>query len=131
MKREQLVVEARAKIIWGEPASSVRHFLMTNGFTAAEAGAEVSKHMKERLGSIRRNGLASLIVGVPLIVIGVALCQHALHYKMTAAGARSARGLGAEVAIGLAAGGYGLWKAVNGVVAIVRPSDEDRSLTDM
>ncbi len=131
MKREQLVVEARAKIIWGEPAASVRHFLITNGFSEAEAEAEISRHQRERYGSIRRQGIAAIIVGLPLLVIGVVLAQHVVHCDTTAIGAPSTRALQGELAIALIAGGYGLWKLVNGIFALVKPSSEDRSITEL
>ena len=131
MKREQLVIEARAKIIWGEPAASVRQFLVANGFSEAEAEAEISRHQRERYGSIRRQGIVGIMVGVPLVIAGVAIIQHVLHYDRSAAGVMSYRGLSVEMGAGLLAGGYGLWKLVDGIFALVKPSSEDRSLTDM
>jgi hypothetical protein len=131
MKREQLVVEARAKIIWGESAASVCEFLVANGFSEAEARAEISRHQKERNSSIRRQGIAGILVGVPLVVIAVMLLEHAIHYDKAAAGIFGNRRVGFETVAGLLAAGYGLWKSVNGIFALMKPSSEDRSLTEL
>lgn len=131
MKREQLVVEARAKIIWGEPAASVRDFLVANGFSQADAELEITRHQKERNSSIRRQGIAGIVVGVPLVVIAAVVVQQVLHHISAATGSRGTRGWGIVVAAGLLAGGYGLWKLVDGVLALVKPSSEHRSLTDL
>ncbi|MGD0814732.1 MAG: hypothetical protein ABSA83_14090 [Verrucomicrobiota bacterium] len=48
MMTEDLMTEARAKIIWGEPASDVRGFLLARGISETEANATIKELTQER-----------------------------------------------------------------------------------
>jgi hypothetical protein len=42
MNTDDLIVEARARIVWGDEPASVRSFLTSNGMAAAEADAKIT-----------------------------------------------------------------------------------------
>jgi hypothetical protein len=44
MNPDQLIMEARARIIWGESSSSVRDFLISNGISDMDADAPQPEH---------------------------------------------------------------------------------------
>ena len=67
MNPGDLIVEARAKIIWGEASSSVRYFLTSNGMSAADADAKIREFTLERNAEIRKLGIKNVLIGVALI----------------------------------------------------------------
>ena len=67
MKPEQVIIEARAKIIWGEPSSSVRDFLISNGISAIEADAKIKDFNVERNTEIRRLGIKNSVIGAAIL----------------------------------------------------------------
>ncbi len=48
MNVDKVIWEARARIIWGEPARSVRDFLVSNGISRAVAEAKLKEFESER-----------------------------------------------------------------------------------
>ena len=77
MNLRGFMVEARAKIMWGESPSSVREFLTSKGISAAEAEATIKELTLERNAEIRRLGsgrivIGSVLIGVPGILLGLA-----------------------------------------------------------
>ncbi len=54
MNPNELIVEARARIIWGEESPSVRCFLTSNGMSAADA--QLAAFNRERNAEIRKLG---------------------------------------------------------------------------
>ncbi len=125
---EKLLVEARAKIIWGEAAESVREFLMSNGMSGPEADEQIKAFNLERNREIRKLGIKNTLIGAGLLsVSGITI--HSLlaipanyGYRLSAG-----RGVGIMVLVGL----YGLWKLTNGIIYLVRPQSEHESITDL
>jgi len=124
MEPDKLISEARARIIWGEPSSSVRDFVISNGISDMDADAKIKDFNLERNAEIRRRGIKNILIGVALIgVAGISL-----YLILTSSlNVRRGRGFGAVIVGGV----YGIWKLVNGIIDLVRPQSEDGSISDM
>ena len=128
MDTEKLITEARAKIIWGEAAESVRDYLTSNGMPGPEADEQIKAFNRERNREIRKMGIKNTLIGAVLtaisgIVIYLLLAKSEIPHSSTSAG----RGLGILVLGGV----YGLWKLVNGIIYLVRPQSEHQSISDL
>ena len=131
MKMDDLLSEARAKIIWGEPSASVRDFMTSNGFSDKDAEVKIKEFTTERNNEIRR-------IGVKKILIGAALTAGAgglLYLEFRGGSVRhgyqvrnySPKGNGVLAFICL----YGIWKLTDGIIYLVRPKTEERSVTEI
>jgi uncharacterized protein YjeT (DUF2065 family) len=128
MAFDQLISEARAKIIWGEPASDVRGYLVSNGMPEAEADTVIKEFSRERNAEIRRIGTKNVVIGA--VLVGVSGILIYLIYINSSD--RVVRvGTGKVIGVLACAGLYGLWKLVNGIIYLVRPQSEDKSITDL
>jgi uncharacterized protein YjeT (DUF2065 family) len=128
MAFDQLISEARAKIIWGEPASDVRGYLVSNGMPEAEVDTVIKEFSRERNAEIRRIGTKNVVIGA--VLVGVSGILIYLIYINSSD--RVVRvGTGKVIGVLACAGLYGLWKLVNGIIYLVRPQSEDKSITDL
>lgn len=130
MTAYQAITEARARIIWGEPSSSVRDFLVSNGVTDTIADTKIREFIVERNAEIRRLGIRSILIGITLVVASGGL----VAYWMATYGAR----IVVEWQFTRAAfiflaliGLYGVWKLLRGVIRLVRPQTEHKSIPDI
>jgi len=129
MNPESLIAEARAKIIWGDSIPAVRAFLTSNGISGADADAKIHEFMRERDAEIRRLGLKKTVIGLGLIGVS------AIFFYTLFAGwvylpelrGRAGGGYGIAALVGF----YGLWKLVDGIVYLIRPKSEHRSVPDL
>jgi len=129
MNREQVLIEARAKIIWGEPAADVRSFLLTNGISDADAAAAVKSFIVERNAEIRKIGIRKIVIGAGLAILTALLFYWEYKHQFSAGTTIRARGS----ALGFTVFGfiYGLWKLIDGIFDLVRPQTEEGSISDM
>ncbi len=132
MQPVQVISEARAKILWGEPASSVRGFLTANGLTDLEADAVIEDFNAERGNEIRKIGFRKSLLGAALTAgVAVFYCWSRLHIGFEKMEYSDAKGF-VMVALVIGLGGlYGLYQLINGIVYLVRPQSESRSLSDI
>ena len=125
---KSLLIEARAKIIWGEAAESVREFLISNGMSGPEADGQIKAFKLERNREIRKMGIKNTLIGAGLMTVsGITIpCLLTIPpnygYRLDAG-----RGVAILVLVGL----YGLWKLTNGIIHLVRPQSEHQSITDL
>ena len=126
LEPDKIIVEARARIIWGDSILSVREFLTSNGFSETVAAAKIKEFMRERNTELRRMGTRNILIGVVLTGAGGITLYFALPI---ANGFTSGfnRGLAWVVLAVL----YGLWKLVKGIVYLVRPQSEHKSIPDI
>ena len=126
MKRDKLLVEARARIIWGEPSSSVFDFLVSNDISEKDAAAKVKEFSLERNRELRRFGFRDIIIGVLLVgATGITMCLFfPLCSGFISLYIRAVWPLGFVVI-------YGLWKVVNGIINFVWPQSEHKSIPDI
>lgn len=123
---DNLITDARAKIIWGEDPLSVRCFLTANGIPVAEAEAKVREFVIERNAEIRKIGTRNLAFGGGLIFLGATVFYlvfaHAAHISNG-----SAKGCGAAALMVL----IGIWKLTDGIFRVTRPKSEHGSIPDI
>jgi hypothetical protein len=125
MSPDRVISEARARIIWGEPSLAIRDFLVSNGVSELAANAKLKEFEFERSRELRRIGLRNVLIGVVLTsAAGVTL-------YVAFAIASAASGLIKALAVVLLAGLYGLAKLVKGIVYLVRPQSEHKSIPDI
>jgi hypothetical protein len=122
---DKVISEARARIIWGEPALTVREFLISNGVSAEVAQAKLTEFEFERSRELRRIGLRNVLVGG--VLTGTAGVTLYLAFAMASA----TSGIIKALAVVLLAGLYGLWKLLKGIAHLIRPQTEQRSVPDI
>jgi hypothetical protein len=123
-----LIVEARARIIWGDEPASVRYFLTSNGVAVAEADAKIEELTIERNAEIRKLGIRDVLIGMVLMVPAIIFfCILFARSHIPSLTVRSGKGYGVMALAAL----YGLWRLVNGVIRLVRPKSEHGSIPDI
>jgi hypothetical protein len=128
MDTEKLITEARANIIWGEDAESVRDFLTSNGMPGPEADEQIKAFNHERNLEIRKKGIKDTLIGAGLMAVSGSLIYLMLtRSEMPHFTTRAGKGLG----VLMLGAGYGLWKLVNGIVYLVRPQSEHQSISEL
>ncbi len=132
---DKVVLEARARIIWGESFSSVRAFLVSNGISESDADAQIQEFAIERNREIRSIGIRSVVVGV-LVTCSAGGVLYWIATWILPPGAARVYGLGGNsvitgVIVLVAIAVYGLWRLVKGIVYLVRPQSELKSIPDI
>ena len=128
MDTEKLITEARANIIWGEDAESVRDFLTSNGMSGPEADEQIKAFNRERNLEIRKKGVKDTLIGAVLMAVSGGL----IYLMLTASEIpHSSTSSGKALGVLMLGAGYGLWKLVNGIVYLVRPQSEHQSITEL
>ena len=122
MKPEDAIIEARAKIIWGDPTESVSEFLQTNGFSEKETLDLLADFKHERATAIRSSGIKKLVIGsllapIPLIAYLVFMTIGYIYIKI--------------FALTCLAGLFGLWKIIDGLTMIMNPRSERGDLSNL
>ncbi len=132
---DKVILEARARIIWGESFSSVRAFLVSNGISESDADAQIQEFAIERNREIRSIGIRSVVVGV-LVTCSAGGVLYWIATWILPPGAARVYGLGGNsvitgVIVLVAIAVYGLWRLVKGIVDLVRPQSEHKSTADI
>ena len=126
MNADKFISEARARIIWGEPSPSVRDFLISNGVSDLVVDAKLKEFVLERNKELRNIGIRNTLIGV--VLTGAA---GVITYIALAHGSGLSSGITRALGVALLAGLYGLWKLVKGVIYLVRPQSEHKSIPDI
>ena len=127
-----ILSEARARIIWGESASSIRDFLTSHGVSETDADAKLKEFKAERNATLRRLDIKNTIIGgVILSASVILLCVAFRHPNMVRTSGTSIKRVGANLGMLIFCIFYGLWKLVNGIIYLVRPQSEDASIPDL
>lgn len=126
-KPANILDQARAKLIWGEPADTVHNFLTSNGLSDIDADEKIAEWSAERNAEIRRIGIKKIFIGSALTL--VASAHFFLAYQNACLGSsyRSAKGNAFIALIGC----YGLWKLIDGIIYLIRPQSEAKSITEL
>jgi hypothetical protein len=121
MRTDNVISEARARIIWGEAPSSVHDFLVSNGIESAVADTKLEEFSLERNRELRRIGLRSFLIGVLVTgIAGVPICiAFHLHTFNRAL---------AMLMLGVL---YGVWKLAIGSIYLVCPQLVHKSIPDI
>jgi hypothetical protein len=125
MGNEQIIVEARARIFWGDSPQSVRDYLLSNGISSSEADRKIEAFNNEREKELRRIGLRYLVSGAVFTApTGITLY---IGFRFSSLSSGYVRALVFVLLVGL----YGFWKLVKGIVYLVRPQFEHKSIPDI
>ncbi|MDR3456154.1 MAG: hypothetical protein P4N60_01805 [Verrucomicrobiae bacterium] len=121
VSREQAETDARAKVSWGDSQEEVIKYLMLQRFTAQEATDLVGEIFKERLVTVRTNGVRKIIIGtslmfVPIIAWIIFALIGVILLKL--------------MAIAIMVGCYGFWLLINGIIALVAPKMESGDVAE-
>ena len=128
MDTEKLITEARANIIWGEDAESVRDFLTSNGMSGPEADEQIKAFNRERNLEIRKKGVKDTLIGAVVMAVSGGL----IYLMLTASEIpHSSTSSGKALGVLMLGAGYGLWKLVNGIIYLVRPQSEHQSISEL
>jgi hypothetical protein len=119
--REQAEIEARAKMSWGDSPDAVTKYLMLQGFSVPEAREVVAGLYKERLAAVRTNGIKKIVSGIALMLVPVVTFLFFLYMRMM-----FVRLMAIAVAIGL----WGVWRVVNGLIALLMPKMESGDVAE-
>jgi hypothetical protein len=130
-KVDNILTEARARIIWGESCESVLDFLTTNGFSADDARAHVGRFHAERTAEVRKIALRNVLVGGGLsgamVLMFFLVFKHPDNLGTHVAGHIAGKG----IAVFVVGGVYGFWKLIDGLIDLIRPQSESKSIPDM
>lgn len=128
MYTDALIVEARARIIWGDEPSSVRDFLTSNGMSVTDADAQLRNLMLERNAEIRRLGIRDVLIGAALLA-GAGIFFYLLFRSshLPRVSVRAGKGYGVLAILAF----YALWRLVKGIIRLVRPKSEHGSIPDL
>ena len=123
--REQALVEARAKVSWGDSQDTVVKYLMMQGYPHREAVEQAAEMFKVRRAETRANGIKKLITGGCLI--GAAVTVWAVFVSLDELTARVfVRVVGVAVLVGC----WGLWQVANGAILLLVPGLDKRDVAD-
>jgi hypothetical protein len=121
------MIDARARIIWGESPESVRDFLISHGIAATEVDAHIKAFEAERNAEIRKAGVRNVAVGAAILLAAGIIFYPCYRYL----DAVSYTG-GVRLIIAFAIGGlYGLWRLAKGLAHLLRPRAEHRPIGDL
>lgn len=110
---EKLILEARAKIIWGDSPASVATWLRSQNVDERRIQEVLDVALRERDLEIRRKGGEELIAGGAIFGIAVVLL---IVLASVSGGPRGSQLFAALVV----AAAYGVYRLVNGVVLLGR-----------
>jgi hypothetical protein len=107
-----VVIDARAKIIWGDRPEKVLSFLQAKGVGDKDALALLEELVKERAASIREEGIKKTWVGALFVLAPVAY-----YYATLFIGYWSIKFFAALIVLGA----IGVAKIMNGLSMALRP----------
>jgi len=122
-----ILSQARARIIWGEEASSVRSYLISSGIDGELADAKIRQYLKERNAAIRTAGLKKIVVGGLLFVVSGVICLVGVTSSRHLATYAAYKGIATIGAVGC----YGFCKLINGIIYLAHPQFERESVSEM
>lgn len=132
---DKIMTDARARIIWGESRQSVRDYLVSNGISDADADAKIQEFVIERNREIRSIGIRGVLVGVLLAGSAGGVLYWIGTWNLPVGAARvyglGGRGFFTAIIVLGAIAIYGLWRLVRGIVYLVRPQSEHKSIPDI
>ena len=111
--RDQAVIEARAKVSWGDSQEAVLKYLMIQGFKHEEAAELIAGLFKARALAVRGIGVKKILTGIGLMFVPVAgliffhVEFHVIPVKI--------------MALLLAVGVWGFFRAINGAIMVAVP----------
>ncbi len=117
MTPANVIVEARAKIIWGEEPSSVHAFLTLNGMPIADADRTIQELVTERNKEVKEMGVRGTCIGAAIICAVVIIIWYELEHPSKLFPAKQGKAMYLMFLVGL----YGIWRLIGGLFRLLRP----------
>jgi hypothetical protein len=127
MTPDNVIVEARARIIWGEEPSSVHAFLTVNGVSTADADQKIQELVTERNKEVRKIGVRGTCIGAAIICAVVIFIWYNFDHPSKLFPSRQGKAMYYMYFVGL----YGIWKLIGGLFHLLRPQLETQSISEM
>lgn len=127
MTTEELLVEARARIIWGDESASVRYFLTSNGMSTLDADSKIRQLIRERTEEIRKTGLRGTCIGAIIVCACASYILYALKHPSTLFPSKQGKAMFFAGVVGL----YGIWNLANGLLSLLWPKSQTGSITEL
>ena len=121
-KDESLIIEARARIIWGDSPAAVETWLQEQKLDQTLIDDVIRVSTRERSLEVRKRGISEIFIG-----IGIGLAGGAVIGAMFLIGIFHLRGLGlAGVVVA-----YGVYRLLRGLMWLGQGGTMQGSVTDM
>ena len=114
------LIEARARVMWGDPKSDVEAYLVEHGATPAAAAALVAAYHSDRIRFIRGLGLSQIRAGATTCFLAIMGAWFLISFADLDARFRFAREL---LMVAIITAGFGAWRTVGGVLKWALPQD--------
>jgi len=113
--RAQAEVEARAKILWGDPPGEVIAYLVIQGFSREEGSSLVQELFQERAATIRGDGIKKIVTGiglmcVPIVAFVIFMIIRVIYVTV--------------FGFTILAGFWGAWTVIKGISMVVSPKTQ-------
>lgn len=122
INREHIMRDCRAKIMWGESREAALHYLQANGVGDKDAMAEIELIFRERAADIRKTGIKKIVIGcfwIAVLLGYLAICVYLGFVQLKL------------LAVAIVAAVVGLWKVIEGIGFILRPSSHSGDLSNL
>jgi len=125
---KHLAVEARARLIWGNPRSEVEEWLISQGLSSPEVKVIIETSWRERNLEIRKLGIRDITIGCFCLIGGglLYLLGACLPYGY---GWRDLQRDAWAIMILLCL--YGIWRAFRGINRFISGANTEGSMTEM
>jgi hypothetical protein len=120
----QSEIEARAKIIWGDPPEEIVKFLMIQGFKHDESVKMVEVMLKERAATLRGIGIRKILTGIPTMLVAVVVFIKFIPLAMNIL-------FVILLAVPVMGALWGAWMVLKGGFMLLFPSWEKGDIADM
>ena len=95
--------------------------------STTEADRKIHEFTTERSKEIRKSGLRDASIGATVVCV----CASFIYYEFKHPSNLFPSRQGKAMFFSYVAGLYGIWRLVNGLVWLVRPTSEKRSITEL
>jgi hypothetical protein len=115
------MIEARAKMLWGDSPAQVLGYLRGQGFSQEDAQSIVEELTAERIAEVRANGIKYLLGGIAAILVPVIAIVGFMHlgyfYVKT-------------LLITLVIGCIGIWLVIKGTFMLLSPKEQGGDISE-
>jgi len=126
-RREDLEIEIRSRLMWGESPEAVRSDFIQKGVRSGELDTLLNRAVQDRKAYYRKQGVKNMLLGAGLLALGIVI----LLATDDAAKEGRARISGRIVILGIAAPAGGLLLLFKGIRRISRPGAGERLSGDL
>jgi len=127
MNPNNVIVEAKARIIWGEKPSSIHAFLTSNGMSTTDADRTIQELITERNQEVRKIGVRGTCIGAVIICAVVIDIWYNFDHPSELFPSRQGRAMFLMYFLGL----YGIWRLIGGLFHLLRPQLETQSISEI